>query len=170
MRTVPKLRPILALNACLGLAACASAPHVTAFQEAPIPTAPRTLSLALDQGEKLPFGIAPDMVAAAAARAGFVLSGETPRYRLALSGALGASKVGSYLPAGDGTARPNWVARPDHNWRAIFAGGRMLRITAVLIDGIGNREIWRGTGTLRTSDPGQAPELARDVLAKLPHS
>jgi len=166
MRT--KLRPILALNACLSLAACASTSHVTAYQEAPISAAPRTLALALDKGEKLPFGIAPDLVAAAATKAGYILGDDAPRYRLALTAALGASKAGSYLPADSKAAPPNWVVRPDRNWRARFAGGHVLRVTAVLIDGVGNREVWRGTGTLRTSDPGQAPELAREVLAKLP--
>ena len=168
MRTAPKRLPIQALVACLSLTACASTSHVTAFQEAPIAPAPRTLALALDPGENLPLGITRDVVDAAAGKAGFVLGGDASRYRLALTAALGASDAGSYLPPGNSASAPNWVARPDRNWRARFAGGRVLRVTAVLIDGEGNREIWRGTGLLRTSDPGEAPELAREVLAKLP--
>ena len=169
MRTAPKLRSILALAACVGLVACASTPHVTAFQEGPITAAPRTLSLALDRDEKLPFGIAPDMVAAAAAEAGFTLGDDKPRYRLAITAAMGPSGAGSYLPTENKAARPNWVARPDHSLRARFLGGRVLRVTVVLIDGASNHEIWRGTGTLRTSDPQQASELAREVLNKLPY-
>ena len=163
-------RPPLAAVACVALAACASAPHITAFQEHQIVAPPRGMALALDQDEKLPFGIAPDLVADAATKAGFILGGDAPRYRLALTAAAGASDAGSYLPADETKARANWVARSDHSWRARFAGGRVLRITAVLIDSDGNREVWRGTGTLRTSDPrGAAPELTREVLAKLPH-
>jgi hypothetical protein len=46
----------------------------------------------------------------------------------------------------------------------------VLRVTAVLIDGEDNREVWRGTGTLRTRDPrGAAAQLASEVLARLPH-
>ena len=169
-RSNPCLRLSLAAAACAALAACASTSHVTAFQEHQIMGAPRSMALALDRGEKLPFGIAPDLVADAAAKAGFILGGDAPRYRLALTAAAGASDAGSYLPADETTARANWVARSDHSWRARFAGGRVLRITAVLIDSDGNREVWRGTGTLRTSDPrGAAPELTREVLAKLPH-
>ena len=169
MRTKLKLRPILAFTACLGLAACASTSHVTAFQEAPIPASPRTMSLALDKGEQLPIGITREIVTAAAAKAGFAFGDDAARYRLALTAALGASDAGSYLPADGDAARPSWVARPDRNWRVRSAGGHVLRITAVLIDGADNREVWRGTGTLRTSDPQQASELAREVLAKLPH-
>lgn len=154
--------------ACAVLSACTSTSHVSAYQERRIAAAPRSLALALDPGESLPFGIAPAVVARAAADAGFVLGSNTPRYRLALSAASGASDAGSYLPAD--RAVHNWVARPDRNWRARFADGRVLRITAVLIDGEDNREVWRGTGTLRTRDPAAAaPQLAREVLAKLPH-
>jgi len=164
------LRLPLAAAACVALAACASTSHVTAFQEHQIVAPPRGLTLALDQDEKLPFGIAPELVADAAAKAGFVLGGDAPRYRLALTVAAGASDAGSYLPADEAKARSSWVARPDRSWRTRFAGGHVLRITAVLIDNDGNREVWRGMGTLRTSDPrGAAPELAREVLAKLPH-
>jgi len=74
------------------------------------------------------------------------------------------------LPSDDAEPHLNWVARPDRNWRARFVGGRVLRVTAVLTDSEDNREVWRGTGTLRTSDPeGAAPQLVREVLAKLPH-
>ncbi len=152
------------------LGGCASTSHVTAFQEHPIDPAPRNLTLALDQGETLPFGIPPDRIAEAAAKAGFAVGGEAARYRLALSAAVAASDAGSYLPGEDSKARSNWVARPDRNWRVRFAGGHVLRITAVLIDSAANREVWRGTGTLRTSDPhAAAPDLASEVLAKLPH-
>jgi hypothetical protein len=161
---------LIAPVACAMVSACASTSHVMAFQEYQMLPAPRSLTIALDQGESLPFGITPDTVAAAAARAGFVLSEDAPRYRLALSAAAGTSDAGSYLPGAEAKANPSWVARPDRNWRARFAGGRVLRITAVLIDSDGNREVWRGTGTLRTSNPATAaPELAREVLAKLPH-
>jgi len=171
MAAHPNLRFRLMMAATLGmaLAGCASTPHVTAFQEHPIVAAPRSLTLAIVQDEKLPFGIAPDLVAEAAAKAGFALGGEASRYRLMLAAAAGASDAGSYLPGQDGSARSSWIARPDRNWRARFAGGHVLRITAVLIDSAANREVWRGTGTLRTSDPrAAAPELAREVLAKLP--
>lgn len=169
MRTVPKLRPILAFAACLALVACASTSHVTAFQEAPIPPAPRTLALALDRGEKLPFGLSSDAVAAATAHAGFTTREDAPRYRLALTAAAGSSDTGSYLPDAEDRAHPRWVARPDRSWRTRFAKGRVLRVTAVLVDGDANREVWRGTGTLRTADPrGAAPELVEEVLAKLP--
>ncbi|HMI20064.1 MAG TPA: DUF4136 domain-containing protein [Sphingomonas sp.] len=167
MRTAPKLRPILTFAACLALTACASTSHVTAFQEAPIPPAPRTLALSLDQGEKLPFGLSFDSVAAAAAHAGFTMQDDNPRYRLALTAAAGSSDAGSYLPG----ERPSWVARPDRSWRTRFAKGRVLRVTAVLVDAGANREVWRGTGTLRTADPrAAAPELVQQVLAKLPKS
>ena len=165
-----RVRPLLVLLASTVLGACASTSHVTAFQERPVQAPPRRVALALDQGETLPFGIAPDLIADMAARAGFELSSDAPRYRLALTGAMGATDAGSYLPAANGAPRPSWVARPDRNWRARFAGGHVLRITAVLIDVGDNREVWRGTGTLRTSDPrGTAPELVREVLARLPH-
>src|SRR3569623_385823 len=139
--------------ACAALAGCASTSHVTAFQERPIAPAPRSVALALDQGERLPFGIAPDLVADTAAKAGFVLDLNQPRYRLALTAAAGRSDSGSYLPSDDARRRADWVARPDRNCRSRFAGGRMLRVTAVLIDSEDNREAWRGTGTLRTSAP-----------------
>jgi hypothetical protein len=169
-RSTLRFMGMLAPVAGAALTGCASTSHVTAYQEHAIVPAPLSLTLALDQGETLPFGIAPDTVAAAAAKAGFVLGEEAPRYRLALSAAAGGSDAGSYLPGAEAKAHPSWVARPDRNWRVRFAGGRVLRITAVLIDSDGNREVWRGTGTLRTSDPGAAaPELAREVLAKLPH-
>ena len=169
MLTAPKLRPILAFAACLALTACASTSHVSAFQEAPIPPAPRTLALALDQDEQLPFGLSSDAVAAAAARAGFTMQGDGPRYRLALTAAAGSSDAGSYLPGAEVGARPNWVARPDRSWRTRFARGRVLRVTAVLIDTSTNREVWRGTGTLRTAEPKTAAvELVAEVLAKLP--
>jgi hypothetical protein len=165
MRTTPKFRPILAFAACLGLAACASTSHVTAFQEAAIPPAPRTLALALDQGEKLPFGLSADRVTAAATQAGFTMQDDRPGYRLALTAAAGSSDAGSYFPG----ERPSWVARPDRSWRAHFVKGRVLRVTAVLVDAGANREVWRGTGTLRTADPrAAAPALVEEVLAKLP--
>jgi hypothetical protein len=171
MRTVQTLRPILAFAACLNLAACASTSHVTAFQEAPIPSAPRTLALALDQDETLPFGLSSETVAASAARAGFTMQRDNPRYRLVLTAAAGSSDAGSYLPAAEASARPNWVARPDRSWRARFEKGRVLRVTAVLVDASTNREVWRGTGTLRTSDPrAAARELTDEVLAKLPRA
>lgn len=163
----PRLRPLAAIAACAMLAACASTSHVTAYQERGIAPAPRGLKLALDPGETLPFGITPASVVAAAGKAGFVIGGDSPRYRLVLTAAAGASDVGSYLPAGE---NKSWVARPDRNWRARFAGKRMLRVTAVLIDGEDNREVWRGTGTLRTRDPNDAAaQLASEVLARLPH-
>lgn len=169
-RSNPGFRLALPPLACAALAGCASTSHVTAFQEYRIAPPPRSLALALDQGERLPFGIAPELIADAAAKAGFVLGGGQPRYRLALSAAAGASDSGSYLSGNDTTPHPSWVARPDRSWRARFAGGHVLRITAVVIDGDGNREVWRGTGTLRTSNPeGAAPQLVREVLAKLPH-
>jgi hypothetical protein len=165
MRTTPKLRPILAFAACFTLTACASTSHVTAFQEALIPSAPRTLTLALDSGEKLPFGLSSDAVAAAAARAGFTMQRDDPHYRLALTAAAGSSDAGSYLPG----ERPSWVQRPDRSWRAHFVKGRVLRVTAVLIEADANREVWRGTGTLRTAHPETAaPALVEEVLAKLP--
>jgi len=169
-RTILGFRMALPPLACAALTGCASTSHVTAFQEHRIAPPPRSVALALDQGERLPFGIAPELIADAAAKAGFVLGGDRPRYRLALSAATAGAESGSYLPANDTTPRPSWVARPDRTWRARFAGGRVLRVTAVVIDGDGNREVWRGTGTLRTSDPdGAAPQLVREVLAKLPH-
>lgn len=172
MSARPKLgfRPTFLLLACCALAGCASTSHVTAFQERPIAPAPRSLALALDRGESLPLGVAPDLIAGTAAKAGFGLSTSKPRYWLALSAATGATKSGSYLPSDDAEPHLNWVARPDRNWRARLVGGRVLRVTAVLTDSEDNREVWRGTGTLRTSDPeGAAPQLVREVLAKLPH-
>lgn len=168
-RPKPHFRLMSAALGCMALAGCASTSHVTAFQEHPIDAAPHSLTLALDQNEKLPFGITPDLVAEASAKAGFALGGEAPRYRITLTAAQGVSDAGSYLPGDDTKARSNWVARPDRNWRARVAGGHVLRITAILTDNAANREVWRGTGTLRTGDPrGAAPELAREVLAKLP--
>jgi hypothetical protein len=130
-----------------------------------IPPEPRTLALALDQQEKLPFGLSSDRVAAAAVQAGFTMQDDNPRYRLALTAAAGSSDAGSYLPG----ERPSWVARPDRSWRTHFVKGRVLRVTAVLIEAGANREVWRGTGTLRTADPkAAAPALVEEVLAKLP--
>jgi hypothetical protein len=169
MRTVPKLRSILAFAACLALAACASTSHVSAFQEAPIPPTPRTLALALDRGEKLPFGLSSEAVAAATARAGFTMQENSPGYRLALTAAAGSSQAGSYLPSAEDKAHPRWIARPDRSWRTRFSKGRVLRVTAVLVDAGANREVWRGIGTLRTADPqAAAPGLVEEVLAKLP--
>ncbi|MBW8743447.1 MAG: hypothetical protein JF628_03715 [Sphingomonas sp.] len=138
---------------------------MTAFQKAPIPSAPRTVVLALDQGEKLPLGISPDLIAAAVDKAGFAFDGDAPRYRLVLAATLGSSGTGSYIPADGAATQPIWV----RSLRARLSRGDVLRVTALLIDGQDNRELWRGTGTLRTSDPGQAPALAREVLAQLPH-
>ena len=77
--------------------------------------------------------------------------------------------MGSYMPAPDTKAPPIWIARPDRSLRARFARGRVLRVTAVLVDTSISREVWRGTGTLRTADPeGAAPDLVGQVLAKLP--
>ncbi len=169
MRTVKTLHPILASAACLNLGACAGTSHVTAFQEAPIPSVTRTLALALDQAETLPFGLSSEAVAASAARAGFTMQRDNPHYRLMLTAAAGSSDAGSYLPAAETGARPKWVARPDHGWRARFEKGRVLRVNAVLVDTGTNREVWRGTGTLRTSDPGAAARaLTDEVLARLP--
>jgi len=128
------------------------------------------MALALDEGETLPLGITPELVGNEVEKAGFVLGGGAPRYRLALTAAAGALKTGSYLPAEESRTKQNWIARPNRSLRARLAGGQMLRITAVLIEGESNKEVWRGTGTLRTRDPrSAAPGLARDVLAKLPH-
>jgi hypothetical protein len=169
-QTAPlQIRVASILGACLLLAACASTSHVTAFQEAPLAPTPRVLTLALQDGESLPFGITADAVAAAAAGAGYVLGGDHPRYRLALTAASGASDSASYLPGAQDKASHNWVARSDRSWRARFAGGRVLRVSAVLIDMQDNREVWRGTGTLRTADPkAAARELMAEVLAQLP--
>lgn len=172
MSAHPDFRAVLPFVslACGMLASCASTSHVTAFQERQIAAAPRSLGLALDRGESLPFGIAPNTIATAAAKAGFMMEASAPRYRLAITAAAGAADAGSYLPA-TGSGTQSWVARPDRHWRARFAGGRVLRVTAILIDSDDNREVWRGTGTLRTSDPQQAAaQLANEVLAKLPKS
>ena len=170
MRKRASVSRSVALAACFGLGACASTSHITTYQEATLASPPRVLALALDQGEALPFGIARDLVAEAAARAGFVICGEaSARYRLLLTAAAGYSDMGSYLPPLETKAQPIWIARPDRSLRARFARGRVLRVTAVLIDTSMNREVWRGTGTLRTADPkGAAPELVSQVLAKLP--
>jgi len=128
------------------------------------------MALALDEGETLPLGITPELVGNEVEKAGFVLGGGAPRYRLTLTAAAGALKTGSYLPTEESRTKRNWIARPNRSLRARLAGGQMLRITAVLIDGESNKEVWRGTGTLRTHDPRSAASgLARDVLAKLPH-
>src|SRR6187402_1995909 len=127
MESALSLRLLLVLTLPFGFAGCASTSHVSAFQEAVIPSAPRTLALALDRDEKLPFGIAPTAIAAAATRAGFVLDETAPRYRLSLTAASGSSRAGSFLPAADAKGAPNWVARPDRDWRARFVGGRVLR-------------------------------------------
>ena len=165
----PRFRVVSILGACLLLAACASTSHVTAFQEATLAPIPRVFTLALQDGERLPFGLTPDAVAAAAADAGYALTGDHPRYRLELTAASGASDSASYLPGAQDNASPNWVARSDRSWRARLAGGRILRVSAVLIDTQDNREVWRGTGTLRTADPkAAAPQLVAEVLAKLP--
>jgi hypothetical protein len=155
------------LAACFALAGCASAPHVTAIQQAPIAAPPR--SIAFEQ-DALPFGITSAAVAGAAARAGFVLSDAGPQYRLALTAAAGSSRAGSYVPPASGDGRADWLQRPDRSLRARFAGGHVLRVTAVLVDTSSNREVWRGTGLQRTADPkAAAPELVDQVLAKLPH-
>jgi hypothetical protein len=155
------------LAACCVLAGCASAPHITAVQQAPIAAPPR--SIAFEQ-DALPFGITPAAVAGAAARAGFVLNDAKPQYRLALTAAAGSSRAGSYVPPASGDGRTDWLQRPDRSLRARFAGGRVLRVTAVLVDTSSDREVWRGTGLQRTADPkATAPELVDQVLAKLPH-
>lgn len=168
MQPTSKLGPILAFAACYSLAACASRPHVIAVQKAQIPPAPRTLMLVVDQGERLPFGIAPEIVADAAGKAGFVTASDASRYRLILTAAFSAPNTGSYTPPDGAARRPIWVTRPDRSLRARFAGGQVLRVTAVLVDGQDNRETWRGTGTLLTRNPQRASELVRHVLARLP--
>lgn len=161
LRAISVVMPLFA-------AGCASTSHVTAFQEATLAPAPRSLTLATDPGEPFPFGISAEQVARAATRAGFTVS-DHARYRLALTAAIGAAVAGSYVPAEKPENAPNWLARPDRGWRARIAGGRLLRVNAVLIDLADNREVWRGTGTLRTSNPATAaPELVDEVLAKLP--
>jgi hypothetical protein len=170
MRKQASVSRNLALAACFGLGACANTSHITTYQEATIASPPRRLLLALDQGEALPFGISRDAIAERAARAGFVISGEaSARYSLSLTAAAGYSDMGSYVPAPDTKAPPIWIARPGRSLRARFARGLVLRVTAVLVDTSMSREVWRGTGTLRTADPkGAAPELVGQVLAKLP--
>jgi len=158
-----------ALLACMLLAACASNSHVTAVQEAPLTPSPRAMTLALQSGETLPFGITSQRILEAAARAGYEMRDDHAHYRLSLTAALGAARSGSYLPGPQSNAPQSWIARPDHSLRTRFAGGRILRVNAVLIDLQNNREVWRGTGTLRTADAnGNAPELVDEVLAKLP--
>jgi len=158
-----------ALLMCLLLAACASDSHVVAFQEAPIAAPRRVVTLALQGGETLPFGISSERIAVAVGRAGFVLRDDRPGYRLALTAASGRSEAGDYLPETQGNAPRAWVARPDRHWRTRFAGGHILRVSAVLIDMADNREVWRGTATLPTRDPKTAaPELVDELLAKLP--
>jgi len=158
-----------ALSACILLTGCASDSHVSAFQEAPIAASPRALTLALQDGERLPFGIGADRIAAAAARAGFELREDRPSYRLTVTAAEGASDAGTYLPATRADSSHSWVARPHRDWRTRFAGGRVLRVSAVLIDMADNREVWRGTATRATADPSAAaPELVDELLAKLP--
>lgn len=149
------------------LSGCASAPHVAAFQEAPM-SGPRTLALAIEKDEILPFGIRRDDVARAAAQAGFVEATDAPpRYRLYLTAAAGTSAGGSFLP--NAKRPPDWVARADTSWRARAAGGATMRVTAVLVEVAANREIWRGAGTARTRDTATAArDLVEQLLAKLP--
>jgi len=165
-----RVRLLLAAFMFAALAGCANAPRITVLLERPILAPPRAMALALDEGETLPLGITPELVGNEVEKAGFVLGGGAPRYRLTLTAAAGALKTGSYLPTEESKTKRNWIARPNRSLRARLAGGQMLRITAVLIDGESNKEVWRGTGTLRTHDPRSAASgLARDVLAKLPH-
>jgi hypothetical protein len=117
----------------------------------------------------LPFSIALGAVADAAKKAGFTITAENPRYRLILTAAAETADAGSYIPPTEARASRFWVARPDHSLRARFAGNHILRVTAVLIDTPANREVWRGTGTLRTSHPeASAPALSSEILARLP--
>lgn len=157
------------LVACLLVGACASNSHVTAFQEAPIASGAHAVTLALQDGENLPFGVTPERIAQTVGRAGYEVRDDHALYRLALTAASGAADSGSYLPGAQDSLSHRWVGRPDRSWRARFAGGRILRVSAVLIDMQDNREVWRGTATLRTADPkAAAPELLDEVLAKLP--
>jgi hypothetical protein len=165
----PRSRIAPVLTVCLVLAGCADTARVTSIQKAPIATTPRTV--ALDQSKALSFGVAPTAVTAAAMRAGFAIGTASPRYQLALTAAVGPSRAGSYVPPGDAGVPPIWIAHPDKSLRARLTGGQILRVTAVLIEASSNREVWRGTGLLRTSDPkADAPELVDKILAKLPRS
>ena len=161
------IAPVLTI--ALALTGCADKAHLTAVQKAPIARTPRTI--ALDQSKTPPFGIAPAAVSAAVKRAGFAIGVPNARYQLALTAAAGPARAGSYVLPGDGGGSPIWVARPDNSLRARLTGGQILRVTAVLVDASSNSEVWRGTGLLRTADPGRdAPELVDKLLAKLPRN
>lgn len=160
------IAPVLTI--ALSLAGCADKVHLTAVQKATA-TAPRTI--ALDQSNTLSFGITPTAITAAVTRAGFAVASPNARYQLALTAAAGPARAGSYALPGDGRGSPIWVAHPDKSLRARLTGGQILRVTAVLIDASSNSEVWRGTGLLRTADPGRdAPELVDKLLAKLPRN
>lgn len=160
------------LAACLGLAGCASAPHISAYQEAMLAPAPRTLALAIEPDEALPFGIARSDLIRGAEQAGFVIGSDAPpRYRLYLTAAAGSAGAGTYLPAAETRTPPELVARSDHSLRGRVGGGGVMRITAVLVDTVVNREVWRGTGTMRSRALATAAhDLVGQLLAKLPRA
>jgi hypothetical protein len=154
---------------CVALAGCASTPHIAAVQGLAIAPPPHTANLTLDADETLPFGISRERVEAALSQAGFVAQGSNAQYRLLLGVGTGSSRTGSYVPGSTDKVADAWVGHPDRSLRGRLFPGHMLRVVAVLVDGATNREVWRGTGTLRTSHPrDDAPALAQEVLARLP--
>jgi len=161
---------VLSITSCVLLGACTATPHIRAVQSAAIGPAPHTATVTLDEGDKLPFGINRARVEASLARAGFAAQGDNAPYRLLLSASTGSSRTGSFVP--DGTSKHSriWVAPPDRSLIGRIFPGHMLRVTAVLLDCATNREVWRGSGSVRTADPaGAAPHLVDAVLGKLPH-
>lgn len=154
---------------CVALTACASAPHIVAVQSAAIAPTNRGTSITIDAKEMLPFTISRERVEAAMVRAGFGQEGNI-RYRLLLSAGSGSSRTGSFIP-GAGKIPDIWVGRPDRSLAGRIFPGHMLRVSAVLVDSATNREVWRGSGTLRTADPASAaPQLLDRILARLPRS
>jgi hypothetical protein len=171
MRSSFTARRSLALAACLGLAGCASAPQVRAMQEAVLEQ-PRTIDLAVEPGQTLPFGLAAGEVAHFAEQAGFAVATDEPaRYRLTIAAAAGSRAAASYLPPAEAKGRPDWVARPRHGWRESVERGDVMRVTIVLIDNATNREVWRGVASAHGTDQSAtARQLAAELLAKLPRT
>jgi hypothetical protein len=161
----------LSIASCVALGACTATPRIHTVQTAAIGTAPRAATFTLDEEESLPFGISRARVEAGLARAGFPARGNDAPYRLLLSASAGSSRSGSFVPDGAERSSRVWVGRPDRSLAGRIFPGHMLRVTAVLLDRASNREVWRGSGSLRTADPaGDAQHLVDAVLAKLPRS
>jgi len=161
------LRVATLLAACMVLNACADTPHIKVVQTAPINS--RASGVVIDATGAVGIHVDKQAIAAAVTRAGFAPRDEGARYRLVVAAAIGSPRIGSFVPSDAPGTSPDWIAVPDHRLRARWIRGAVLRITVVLMDVASNREVWRGTGSIKTKEPdAMAPRLLDQILAGLP--